>query len=295
MTRYVYILISDGDDNYAAMCLISAISVRASDPKAKITVLCDDATQAGLKQRQHRLLGVADEFLAVPADTSPAHTSRLLKTTLLQRLESNFIFLDVDTIIVRPIADRLRRSDSVQIALDRVETRPHIGFPAHLAPDYQKLGWDCPTLRYYNSGVLFVRADENAKRLFDEWHRRWRVFLSLGRHHDQPALNSAVHTLSVPVAELPLCYNAMVRIDETFRRGAHVLHFLAEGHEMEPDAEYTRLVAAARSGQEVTPERILSAVRRRWPLVHPTSIRRQFQVGNVWEAFRLCLGRTGSG
>jgi hypothetical protein len=173
------------------------------------------------------------------------------------------------------------------MALDRVPSRPAIGFPKNMIAHYQALGWEWPTPRYYNSGVIFVKADAHSERLFEEWHRRWRLSLSLNLHQDQPALNSSLAALQTPVGCLPTAYNAMVRVDETLRHKAKVLHFFAEGHHLEPNVEYARLVAAAGTGQPPTPQQIRAAMLRRWPLVHPTSIRRQLQVGNWAEAWKL--------
>ncbi len=291
MTRYAYVLISEESDNYAAMCLVSALSVRGVDSDAKITILSNAKTLALLKRRRHPLLELVDEVLIFPLEAPPLHQSRVLKTSLLQRLESDFIFLDVDTVLVRPIAHRLALPYSLQMTLNRVETRPIIGFPNNMIAHYQALGWEWPTPRYFNSGVIFVKAGTESERLFEEWHRRWRLSLSLGLHQDQPALNSSLAALQVPVGRLPVSYNAMVCVDEALRRRAKILHFFAEGHNLEPDVEYARLVAAARAGQRLTPERIQAAMNRRWPLVHPTSIRRQLQVGNWGEAGKLCLQR----
>ncbi len=291
LTYYVYVLISGERDNYAAMCLISAVSVRGTDPSAKITILSNAETLALLKRDRHPLLDVADEVLAPTLRGLPVHQSRYLKTTLLQHLGGDFIFLDVDTVLIRPIAHRLTLPHSLQMVLDRTEARPAVGFPRNMIAHYERLGWEWPPRHYYNSGVIFVKASADSARLFEEWHRRWRLSLSAGKYQDQPALNSSIMALQMPVARLPVSYNAMVRVDETFRRGAKVLHFFAEEHNLEPGVEYASLVAAARDGQLLTPKKIRDALCRRWPLVHPTSIRRQLQVGNLNEAWKLCLQR----
>lgn len=296
MPRYVYVLISGEDDNYAAMCLVSATSVRAIDPDAQITILSDVVTQAMLRRRKDPLLDLADEVLvSAPMEAPPYHASRFLKTTMLQRLGSDFIFLDVDTIVVRPIAHRLSELFSMQMALDRCPQYPNPGFPDYLVEHFPNLGWKYPTQHYYNSGVMVVRADDASQRLFEEWHRRWQLYLSYGLPYDQPAFNSSMEAVGVSVGCLPMQYNAVVHVNEAFRRRARVLHFFGTGYELDPNTEYARLLAAARSGQKITPEQIAKAVHRRWPLVGSGSICRQLQVGNFGEAWKIYWNRRAAG
>lgn len=285
MTRYVYVLISHENSSYAAMCLISALSVRRVDASARITVLSDHLTLAMLRHHKHQLLEVADEVLDCSVEESPVRTSRIIKTTMLQRLQSDFIFLDVDTVIMRPIAPKLLEPYSLQMALDRSLQYPKPCFPDWLDPHYEQLGWACPTSRYYNSGVMMVRANEAARQLFEEWHRRWREFLVTGLHYDQPALNSSIDSLGVSVGILPIRYNAMVRVDEAFRWKARVLHFFAEGSRVDEGTEYGRLITAVISGRTLTAEAVRQAVSRRWPLVEADAVRRHLKIGSFQGAW----------
>jgi hypothetical protein len=288
MTRYVYVLISHDNGSYAAMCLISALSVRGVDAGAQITVLSDGPTLAMLKRHNHQLLEVADEVRDCSVGESPVHTSRILKTTLLQRLQSDFIFLDVDTVVVRPIAPKLLEPYSLQMTLDRSPQYPKPCFPDWIVPHYEQLGWEWPTARYYNSGVMLVRADEASRQLFEEWHRRWQEFLALGLHYDQPALNSSIHQLKLTVGCLPVQYNAMVRVNEAFRWKARVLHFFVEGNTTDHDTEYGRLINAVTSGRTLTSETVQKAVRRRWPLVEADGVRRHLKIGSFRGAWLCC-------
>lgn len=292
MTRYAYVLTSPKNDGHPAMCLISALSVRSVDPLAKIAVFSDQATLAKLRRSRHQLLEVADEFWECPVEGTPSHTSRSIKTTLLQRLHSDFVYLDVDTIVLHPITDRLQEPHSVQLALDRTPGVAEPCFPVWFAPQFEQLGWPWPTSHYYNSGVMIVRADTASEALFDEWHRRWRRFLSCGMYYDQPALNSSIHALETPVGLLPVPYNAMVRVEDSFRQGAKVLHFFAEGHYKNASGnakgtKYMRLIAAAAAGHRLTAKQISEVVHAAGPLVEAGEVRREraVRVRRAWLSF----------
>ncbi len=293
MTRYAYVLTSSKNSSYAALCLVSALSVRRADPQAVISVLCDSLTLTKLRQDQHQILEVADEFLESSATGSPGHVSRIIKTTMLQRMQSDFIFLDADTVVLQPLGDRFSEPHSIQMALDRTPGVSHPCFPVWFAPQFDQLGWPWPTPNYYNSGVMVVRADKASEALFEEWHRRWKQFLSCGLHYDQPALNSAIHALDIPVGILPVPYNAMVRVDESLRQEAKVLHFFSDGYHESPGGSdkgtaYTRLIAAAVAGQKLSGEQVHEAVQPGEPLVAAGEVRRRVRGARfriAWRAF----------
>lgn len=292
MTRYAYVLTSPKNSAHPAMCLISALSVRGIDPQAKITVFSDKATLAKLRRSRHQLLEVADEFRECPVEGTPSRTSRSIKTTLLQRLQSDFIYLDADTIVLQPIADRLEDPHSIQLALDRAPGVSDPCFPVWFAPQFDLFGWPWPTTCYYNSGVMIVRADTASEELFEEWHHRWRQFLSCGLYYDQPALNSSIHALAMPVGLLQASYNAMVRVDDSLRQGAKVLHFFSEGHygnaaNNAKGTQYMQLIAAAASGQRLWAERISEAVQTAEPLVAAGEVRcgRVTRLREAWLSF----------
>src|SRR5438046_2784323 len=144
MARYVYVLVSGEINRYATLCFLSALSVRGVDPDARITLLTDESTATALRAASHRLLPLIDDVAAVREEGSPKLISRVLKTTMLQRVRESFIFLDVDTLAVAPLADQMRASASLQLALDRFPNYPEPGFPTWVEPLYVKLGWRHP-------------------------------------------------------------------------------------------------------------------------------------------------------
>src|SRR5437879_4506071 len=120
MARYVYVLVSGEVNRYATMCYLSALSVRGVDAAARITLLTDEPTASALRAASHRLLPLIDDVRPAREEgSSQKLISRILKTTMLQRLQEPFIFLDVDTLAIAPLADRSDRSPSLQLALDR--------------------------------------------------------------------------------------------------------------------------------------------------------------------------------
>jgi hypothetical protein len=289
--RYVYVLVDRGElaISYASLCLLSATSVRGVDPAARITIVADPATVRSLRQRKHRVLDAADDWVEATAEGTPTYISRFLKTTLLQRLQDSFVYLDGDTVVVRPIAGRGRHPASLQMVADRFLHHPKPGFPDWVRPLYQQMGWE-PTRHYFNAGVIFVRNDGDAGRLFEQWHDRWQAFVrATGRMNDQPALNSAIEACGVSVAHLPLRYNAMVKVRERYRWRARTLHFFIDQAAVDEGTAYGSLLARAERGPLPTFDDISRGMRCRRPLVDPWSVKRQIAAGDALGLLgRLC-------
>ena len=281
--RYVYVLVDRGElaTNYASLCLLSAISVRGVDATSRITVVADPATVRSLRQRKHPVLDAADDWVEAPVDGTPTFISRFLKTTLLQRLQDSFVYLDGDTVVVRPIAGRGRHPASLQMATDRFLHHPKPGFPDWVRPLYEQMGWE-PTRHYFNAGVLFVRNDGDAGRFFEQWHHRWQAFVrATGRMNDQPALNSSIEASGVTVARLPLRYNAMVKVREHYRWRARTIHFFVDEAVVDEGTAYGSLLAQVGRGAVPTSDDIQRGMRRRRPLIDPWSVKRQLVAGDL--------------
>lgn len=176
----------------------------------------------------------------------------------------------------------------MQMALDRYPGHPSPGFPDWTIPHYQRLNWHYPTARYFNSGVMFVRADAASQRLFDQWHRRWRDFqAATGKIDDQPSLNTAIEVANVEVGVLPVRYNAMVRVKERYRWRARVLHFFTRDYDTDEGTEYHSLIHRVEAGEPISAAEIRTAISRRVPLVEPWSLRRYLHAGGFLSAWRL--------
>jgi len=234
-------------------------------------------------ESRHALLFAIDNLTPVKVQGEAHYASRFLKTTMLQHVREDFIFLDGDTLAVRPFADPLREPHSLQMALDPMRNQADHNFPNWVIPHYQRLGWRWPTARYFNSGVMFVRQGVSSEKLFEDWHHRWQEFFgATGKTNDQPALNSAINAGDFPVATLSVRYNAMVRANESYRWGARLLHFFADQYNAESDSgsEYQKLINRLGADENVTFAQIQAAMTRWLPLVEPRSWRRHLKAGN---------------
>jgi hypothetical protein len=99
-------------------------------------------------------------------------------------------FLDADTIIIRPLAEDIRKS----LTIADVLAQPNMAF---------NLAWeavDFPAcVNQFNTGVIFFRRNENTSKMVETWRKLRELH---PESHDQPTFRAAI--LSSNVKFLPL-------------------------------------------------------------------------------------------
>ena len=288
--RYVYVLSECDGETYAGLTYLSALSLRHCEPAAEINIVTDCDTRSFLESKKHPLNGVAHHWHEFEVDGDSAERSRNLKTTLRSRLRGYFVYLDADTVVVDSPAELFTFPERFALVQDQYEGHAYPGFPDWLVPHFERLGWSWPTAKYYNSGVMVVPDDPSIHRLFEEWHVRWRESRRNGLWYDQPALNYAIECVGISVRELTQKFNAMVRVDERYRREAVILH-LFYGEADDPNSEYTRLLRDVLERQNLSGKQVVDRMSIRGALCNPDSIRRQLRAMNFAGAARIWARR----
>src|SRR4051794_6327628 len=103
LPRVVYVLTDDELGPYADMAFVSASSVRTLHPELERCLVTDKATAARLETSDRALLDLFHIVHVVPDVVGSAkERSRELKTRLRQELSGEFLYLDVDTVPIRP-------------------------------------------------------------------------------------------------------------------------------------------------------------------------------------------------
>ncbi|HEU4648417.1 MAG TPA: putative nucleotide-diphospho-sugar transferase [Gemmatimonadales bacterium] len=294
LPRVVYVLADDELGPYADMAFVSASAVRALHPELERCLVTDRATEARLGVGDRALLDLFHTVHVVPDVAGSAkERSRELKTRLRQELSGEFLYLDVDTVPIRPFTDITRFQGDILAAHDRIAQRPEPHIPHWWEPLYRQLGWAYPPVRYLNNGVAYFRDTPAVHELSREWHRRWRASTAAGCANDQPAFNAAAHELGIEVGILPVPYNAMVTVAPRFARGARILHFYASELRSRERAvtllEY--LVAHRRATGTVDFAAIARARRRNYPWMVTEGIRRNWETGHYLNAAYLAAKR----
>ncbi len=207
----VYVLTTDGRDAFSDMAIVSILSVRLSNPTARIHILSDAESAAALTSSRHRLLEACDVFTGVETPAGPPEfRNRWIKTQADQFVDGDFLMLDADTLVARDVAAAW--SDITDIG----------AVANHNAPDTANqiwsedleftrlMGWGTKFPWYANGGVLFFRRTPGVRDFFQRWHKLWKCGADAGRLRDQPALNAALRESPVHVQQLPTVMNCQM-------------------------------------------------------------------------------------
>ena len=254
--KVVFALTSAGIDFYSAMTRIAVASLRLTNPGIRVVVACDAETDRLMRQARDPLLNEVDKWMSVETPYGNKNNrSRFVKTSLRNRVEGAFLFLDSD-VLVRGDLSPLFTSDA-----DIAGVRNHcLPFAQQIwaedAETLEVMGWRVRDDAYINTGVLYFNNTQATRRFGEEWHRHWLLSSRQRKlDHDQPAFNTVLHELRPHLAVLPDAWNAQFVKNASVVKDALIWHYYAtiSGR---PDTEYVLFVEDMLSGKPLDPERV---------------------------------------
>lgn len=275
------------------MTAVSALSLLELHPGTPVIVLADSGTAAELTGSGSPLCAIARVRAVSGVPEDPRLGSRWLKTRLRELLAGDLLFLDADTVVVRPLDARLAHSRLVGAAPDYHDDA---GAPIlRISPWVEQLaasaGWPRP-VAYYNSGVLWLPDSEAVHAFFGRWKQRWAESIRQGRREDQPAFNVAVQEVAGAFAPLSGDYNVPVPVQPRWMARARIYHFWADLHLnlARPLTLLDHLVVEYGRTGRLDSAALRRCRRRNFPWVRPRGVRMAWQV-RAWEEVLRSLAR----
>ncbi len=223
--HYVYCLCASDADFYGEMAVVSAWLLRRVAPEARITLLIDEVSDAQPPSVLTQLRDLVHEHCVIRTGGETAVVrSRLLKVAARQVVEGDFVYLDADTLPVRPL-------DGLWVTkADVAGVRNPNGYSdcrARHFKRYRELGWgDSLPMLYLNSGVLLFRDTTGGREVGRLWEEFYHESAASGEPRDQLALAHAIASSAARVSVLPERYNAMIfaRNNQKTVRNASIIH-----------------------------------------------------------------------
>jgi hypothetical protein len=227
--KAVYALVSNGWDQYAQMAYLSASSLKRIHPDARTVLVTDGATADSLAPVRGKLRECFDDLhtITVPGGTIKLR-SRAIKTMLRQVVTGDFIFLDADTLVVRPIDGLWSMPVDLGMTYDGGSNCHHQYIPPYTEDLYRALGWHYPPPAYVNSGVMLVRDTLQNHALFDLWRTYWQQQIAATSYlEDQGSLAHSLARLRLQPSIISSNYNSMILTSLRIPVGACVIHYFA--------------------------------------------------------------------
>ena len=232
-TKIAYALVSSGDDIYAAMLLVSLHTLRVRNPQAEVLVVMDETTHQRLEELHSPILSYATPVVVrIPPEYGKVQRSRYLKTTMRERVQGDFLFLDGDTLVSDSLADidEVKADIAMVTDLNRPIEMGRIEYGIKMAKKAGLFVEGTEKEPYFNSGVMFVRDTKLAHDFFRKWHETWKWSSGNGVHLDQPPLCETNRTMGHPIQELSGIWNCQYRFlnyryYEPYAKKAKILHY----------------------------------------------------------------------
>ena len=231
---YVYVLVSGKNDLYYEQALMSTYSLRNLMPDANVVLLVDNKTEDLINSdslKRAEIKKYVSKIISVQFDekVSNAERSRLIKTSIPEYIDDDFLYIDCDTIIADDLSEIEKTPYKTAGILDE-----HVMLDEHIHKKYflerdKKLGFhgtqaaDCNI----NGGVIFARKGEESKNLFKVWNEA-RKYSAYQKHdfHDQSALNEANYRTGLKMRLLDGEWNCLPSHGGlAFLKDAKIIHY----------------------------------------------------------------------
>ncbi len=226
-TQIVYTLISSEKDYFLEELWVSLYSLRLFHPEVTVKVLVDEPTKLYM-ERFPKLCGMITEIVVVPVpkEYNAKQRSRVIKTTVRNVIDGNYLFIDTDTVICKPLDEIDQLTCDIAAVPDGHLPLEECMFPPTNAVN-QIFKTDVSDSKYwFNSGVMFIADNERTRKFYKRWNENWTYScFEKGQSQDQPALLATDKDFGYVIEELPGIYNAQVAMSLKYFADAAIVHW----------------------------------------------------------------------
>lgn len=230
-TKIVYVVVSSPEDVYLEQAYVSMFSLKFHMPDAYVVLLTDKLTSETLIGIRKEEVKYADEIIVKDLNDrmyNSQQRSRLLKTSVRNLIEGDFLFIDCDTIIARPLDDIDYIDAEIAACYDShcsFIDNPYREMNLQLG---RRLEW--PMIEqesiFYNGGVIFVKDIP----VTHDFYRLWNTYLIDGYknsvYKDQPSFAKANYRMGHIVRKLDDEWNCELKHGIRYLKDAYVVHYL---------------------------------------------------------------------
>ncbi len=231
-TKFLYVLVSNLADYYSEQCYLSICSLKLKNPNAFISLLVDEQTALYLEQHFIILIQSVNEYKVVALDhhLSNKEKSRVLKSSMRQQINGDFLFIDCDTVICDDLSEIEQIEGDIACVLDS-----HILVSDHWAKDWMKKNnKKCGFIesitkeKHFNSGVIYCKDTSHTRVFFEDWSRLMKQSIASEVYIDQPAFNHADTINGNLIKELHGKWNCqLVQGGVKYLAEAKIIHYFA--------------------------------------------------------------------
>ena len=232
MNTILYVLVSSPSDVYLEQAYISMHSLRYYMPNVHIVLLTDNATKrtfTGIRKDETKY---ADEIIAIDLDADKYNgqqRSRILKTSARKYVKGDFLYIDCDTIITKPLPlDDVEVIDAdIAACWDTHSLFKDNPYRDMCIEHARLLGWNIESEKeYFNCGVMYVKDSPVAYKFYESWNKNWYEGLEKGVKMDQPSFALTNHQMNHVVKVMHDVWNCELKHGIRYLKDAYIVHYL---------------------------------------------------------------------
>lgn len=227
--KVVYVVTSTPRDIYLEQAYVSMLSLRHNSPDTRICLLTDTKTAETFTGFRAKIAEMADELKIIDLDQTinGMQRSRMLKTSVRKHFAGDLLFVDCDTLIMRPLNDIDKIDYDLAACIDSHANFADNPYRSLCMIHGKMLDWpiECEDT-YYNSGVILARDTPSVHDFYDRWHANWLKGRDAGVYMDQPSFAKSNYELSHPVKRLDDRWNCELKHGIKYVATGYILHYL---------------------------------------------------------------------
>ena len=229
-TQIVYVLIASEQTLWGEEFWASLFSLRHFHPTVKVTVLVDSPTAEMIKGKKELYSMITElKVIPVPDNYSNRLRSRTIKTSVRNLIDGDYLYIDTDTIITRPLDE----IDNLPVKNIAMVPELHGPFKNHITYNYicndvkRIFNVDVSDSPYwFNAGVTFVRDNTFTRDFFKKWHENWEYSAFVKKQtSDMRALICTDKSYGYIIERLPDVYNSQIAMSIEYLYDAKIVHF----------------------------------------------------------------------
>jgi hypothetical protein len=212
---------------------MSVYSAKIHMPDAEIILLVDNLTDATINGSRGTILDYITSKVTVDIEENYTNQqrSRILKTSIIEHVRGDFIFIDADTIIT----DSFEETDSFDfdigavrdIHISPVKRHPKYLFIKSCMNKIGELKLIDGNMIYFNSGVIYVKDNDRTRHFFKTWNEYWRKGNVIGLNTDQTSFMIANILNNHIISELPDIWNCQIYSGLKYLYNSKIIHYFS--------------------------------------------------------------------
>lgn len=230
--KAVYVCVSAKSDYYLEQTYASIVTLKKNTPNVFVSLIVDDDTERSFCDGRENIRNVCDEIVVKAFDQSISKKvrSRILKTSMRNLVDGDFLYIDGDTFVFDDLSEIEKSPYSLAGVQDENcklsengQKFTHQSLRSQVCKDREFLNSEV----YINGGVLWVKDTVQNRDFFASWLEEYLKYEKKGVSQDMPSLSLVNYKRKNVIRELDGSWNCQIESGAQFFHNVKIFHYFA--------------------------------------------------------------------